>query len=62
MRIRTRDLPNSFSSRNKKQKAVLLESVPRASVFGKADLSESIDQSAVRSNYEGVARLVEISD
>ena len=35
MRIRTQNLPNSFSSDNEKQKAVLPETAPRASLLGK---------------------------
>jgi hypothetical protein len=38
MRIRTQNLPNSFSSDNKKQKAVLPETAPWTSVLAKRPL------------------------
>jgi hypothetical protein len=44
MRIRTQNLPNSFSSDYKKQKVVLPETARRASVLGEIDLEESIDK------------------
>jgi hypothetical protein len=43
MRIRTQNLPNSFSSDNEKQKAALPETAPRGTRFGESDLAESID-------------------
>ena len=46
MWIRTQNLPDSFSSDKKKQKAVLPGTGPWASLLAN-DLSESIDQSAV---------------
>ena len=63
MQIRTQDLPNSFSSGNKKQKAVLPETAPRASVLGEIDLSESIDQLAVSVKItKRFTRLIGMSD
>ena len=54
MRIRTQNLPNSFSSDNKKQKAVLARNCASGKRFGESDLSESIDQSAVAAKLRTV--------
>ena len=62
MRIRTQTLPNSFSSGNKKQKAVLPETAASGKRFGESDLSESIDQLAVAVNHERFIRFAGISD
>ena len=62
MRIRTQNLPNSFSSDNKKQKAVLPETAPRASVLAKATSRSQLTNWQWRSNHERFTRLAGISD
>jgi hypothetical protein len=57
MRIRTQTLPNSFSSGNKKQEAVLAETAPRASVLAKATSRSQLTNWQWRSNRERFARL-----
>jgi hypothetical protein len=47
MRIRTQNLADSFSSSNKKQKAVLPPNCALGKRFGENDLVESNDRSAV---------------
>ena len=47
MRIRTQTLPNSFSSGNKKQKAIFPETAPGASVLTKATSRDQLNQLAV---------------
>src|SRR4029077_3841683 len=62
MRIRTQTLPNSFSSGNKKQKAALPETAPRASVLAKAIFRSQLTNWRRRSNYERFTQLAGISD
>ena len=52
MRITTQNLPNSFSSSNKKQKAALPETAPRASVLAKATSRSQLTIGSRRSNHE----------
>jgi hypothetical protein len=61
MRIRTQTLPNSFSSGNKKQKAVLPETAPPASVLAKATSRSQLTWQW-QSNHERFTRLTGISD
>ena len=62
MRIRTQNLPNSFSSDNKKQKAVLPETAPRASVLAKATCRSQLTNWQCPSNHERFTRLAGMSD
>ena len=62
MRIRTQTLPNSFSSDNKKQKAVLPETAPRTSVLAKANSRSQFTNWQLRPNHERFTRLAGMSN
>jgi hypothetical protein len=62
MRVTTQNLPNSFSSSNKKQKAALPETAPRASILAKATSRGQLTNWQRRSNHERFTRLTGISD
>jgi hypothetical protein len=62
MRIRTQNLPDSFSFDNKKQKAVLPETALLASVLAKATSRSQLTNWEWRSNNERFTRLAGISD
>jgi len=62
MRIRTQNLPNSFSLDNKKQKAVLPDTALRASVLAKATSRRQLTNWHWRSNHERLTRVAGISD
>ena len=62
MRIRTRTLPNSFSSDSKKQKAILPETAPRTSVLAIATSRSQLTNWQLRSNHERFTRLAGISN
>jgi NAD(P)-dependent dehydrogenase (short-subunit alcohol dehydrogenase family) len=62
MRIRTHTLPNSFSSDNKKQKAVWPGTAPWASVLVKTACRSQLTNRQWRSNHERFTRLAGISD
>jgi hypothetical protein len=62
MRIRTQNLPNSFSSDNKKQKAVLPGTAPWASVLAKTTCRSQLTNRQWRSNHERFTRLAGISN
>ena len=62
MRIRTQNLPYSFSSDNKKQKVVCPKLRIGQTSLVEINLSESIDQLAVSVNYERFTLLTGMSD
>ena len=62
MRTRTQNLPNSFSSDNKKQKAVLPETAIRTMVLAKATSRSQLTNRQLRSNHERFTSLPGISN
>ena len=62
MCIRTQNLPNSFSSDNKKQKAVLPGTGPWAGILAKTTCRSQLTNRQRRSNHERFTLLRGISD
>jgi hypothetical protein len=62
MRSRTRNLADSFSSDNEKQKAILAETASRASILAKATSRSQFTNWQWQSNHRRFRQLAGISD